>query len=93
MSAKDPVLVAVAVVVSVVIAPAGTFADVPPPVRYLIVSVVLLGACPYVLVNKKLDGSNDWSNLLIVSASPNFLMYVGSGKNSSSLAITTPDPN
>ena len=36
---------------------AGTFEATPPPVRYLIVNVVLLGAKPYVLVNKTFDGS------------------------------------
>ena len=47
---------------------AGIFAPTPPPVKYLIVKVVLDGAIPYVLVKIKLDGEYavvnfDFSNL------------------------------
>ena len=33
----------------------------PPPVTYVTVNVVFAGTCPYALVYKKFDGSNEWS--------------------------------
>ena len=43
---------------------ASTLAEVPPPVKYLTVKVVLLGAVPYVFVKTKLVGENAVVNLL-----------------------------
>ena len=86
----------VAVVVTtslLVIELAGALAATPPPVRYLIVNVVLLGAKPYVLVNKKFDGSNALSIWSTACWSPYLLTISGEGKKSSSLSPTTPDPN
>ena len=60
------VSVALTVPISVlfIIELAGTFELTPPPVRYLIVRVVLEGAYPYVLVYRTLVGSYATSSLL-----------------------------
>ena len=53
-----------------VIVLAGTLACTPPPLRYDIVNVIFDGATPYVLLNRKLDGSYDVSILDRPSAFP-----------------------
>ena len=71
---------------------AGTLSVIPFPTVYLTVNVVFAGAWPYVLVNKKFDGSISTSIALRNPANP-FPTLVGFGTISSSLLSDTPDPN
>ena len=71
---------------------AGTLSTTPFPIVYVIVNVVLDGACPYVLVYKKFDGSISTSTLRRNPANP-FPTLSGFGTISSSLLSEMPAPN
>ena len=66
---------------------AGTLSAIPLPTVYVIVNVVFDGACPYVLVYKKFDGSISTSTDLRKADNP-FPTLVGFGTNYSSLFMT-----
>ena len=78
--------------VAVVIVLAGTLAVTPPPVKYLIINVVLFGAIPYDLLYKKLEGSNALSIVVFPLSLLRFKL-AGSGKITESSLLFVPAPN
>ena len=71
---------------------AGTLAVIPPPVRYVIVRVVLEGANPYDCVCKKLVGSYAYVNRSTGDTIPSPTL-VGSGVSMLSSCPVIPAPN
>jgi len=72
--------------------PAATLSVIPFPTVYVTVNVVFAGACPYVLVYKKFDGSISTSIPRRNPANP-FPTLSGLGTISSSLLSDIPAPN
>ena len=72
---------------------ASTLASIPPPLRYLIVKVVLAGALPYAPEYKKLEGSYASKLLFVPPTGTGEPTFVGLGKKDESLDVAVPAPN
>ena len=82
----------IAVPVNTVNELAGTLDTAPPPVKYLTTNVVLEGAIPYVLVNKKFSGEYAVVNLSCSKGKP-IPTLLGLGIILSSVSFAVPAPN